>query len=83
MNQIQAYKDRPPILATIELVDGNIIAEDLPITPDFTVGKVLEICTGWLDLKDSRASMFGIFVYDLGEIVDIGTEENDEPQLVR
>jgi hypothetical protein len=67
VEEIQAYKERPPILATIELVDGNIIAEDLPITPDFTVGKVLEICTGWLDLKDPRANMFGVFVYDLGE----------------
>ena len=45
VEEIQAYKERPPILATIELVDGNIIAEDLPITPDFNVGKVLEICT--------------------------------------
>ena len=67
VEEIQAYKERPPILATIELVDGNIIAEDLPITPDFNVGKVLEICTGWLDLKDPRANMFGVFVYDLGE----------------
>lgn len=67
VEEIQAYKERPPILATIELVDGNIIAEDLPITPDFNVGKVLEICTGWLVLKDPRASMMGIFVYDLGE----------------
>merc|ERR1711871_1425159 len=70
VEEIQAYKERPPILATIELVDGNVIAEDLPITPDFSVGKVLEICTGWLDLRDARSNMFGIFVYDLGEADD-------------
>ena len=77
VEEIQAYKERPPILATIELVDGNIIAEDLPITPDFTVGKVLEICTGWLDLKDHRANMFGIFVYDLGETDE--SRSQDDP----
>merc|ERR1711871_749113 len=75
VEEIQAYKERPPILATIELVDGNIIAEDLPITPDFSVGKVLEICIGWLELKDYRANSFGIFVYDTG---DASNNEEDE-----
>lgn len=54
VEEILAYKDRPPILATIYLVDGNVITEDLPITPDLNVGKVLEMCTGWLDLRDPR-----------------------------
>lgn len=31
---------RPPILATIELVDGTIISDELPVTPDLNVGKV-------------------------------------------
>ncbi len=66
VDEIKAYKERPPILATIELVDGNVITEALPVTPDLNVGKVLEICSGWLDLSDSRASSLGIFVYDLG-----------------
>jgi len=67
VEEILAYKERPPILATIELVDGQIITEDLPVTPDLNVGKVLEICSGWLDLRDSRAYTMGLFVYDMGE----------------
>ena len=67
VEEILAYKERPPILATIHLVDGNIVTEDLPLTPDLNVGKVLEMCIGWLDLKDPRANTLGIFVYDLGE----------------
>ncbi len=75
VDEIQAYKERPPILATIELVDGQVITEDLPVTPDLNVGKVLEICSGWLDLKDPRTTTMGIFVYDLGEV----TENRDGP----
>jgi hypothetical protein len=70
VEEILAYKDRPPILATIYLVDGNVITEDLPITPDLNVGKVLEMCTGWLDLRDPRVNTLGMFVYDMGEIED-------------
>ena len=79
VEEIQAYKERPPILATIELVDGQVITEDLPVTPDLNVGKVLEICSGWLDLKDARASTMGIFVYDLGEIVADASKDSPDP----
>merc|ERR1711871_1603927 len=75
VEEIQAYKERPPILATIELVDGNVITEDLPITPDLSVERVLDICTGWLELTDHRTNSFGIFVYDMG---DARNKENDE-----
>jgi len=70
VEEILAYKERPPILATIYLVDGNIITENLPLTPDLNVAKVLEMCSGWLDLKDSRINTLGMFVYDLGEQSD-------------
>lgn len=70
VEEILAYKERPPILATIHLVDGNVITEDLPLTPDLNVGKVLEMCSGWLDLKDPRVNTLGLFVYDLGEVED-------------
>lgn len=76
VEEILAYKERPPILATIYLVDGNIITENLPLTPDLNVGKVLEMCSGWLDLKDSRTSTLGMFVYDLGEIEDVRVGED-------
>jgi len=64
--EIAAYKDRPPLLATIELVDGNILTEELPITPDLTVGRVCNICTTFLELTDPRMDCMGIFVVDLG-----------------
>eukprot|EP00968_Pinguiococcus_pyrenoidosus_P014517 scaffold1311_cov256-Pinguiococcus_pyrenoidosus.AAC.38 len=70
VEEIQAYKERPPILATVELVDGMVLTEDLPVTPDLNVQKVLEICTHFLDLSDPRADTMGIFVYDI---------ENDDP----
>lgn len=68
VEEILSFKERPPILATIYLVDGSVIAQDLPVTPDLNVGKILEMCAGWLDLHDPRANTFGIFVYDMGEI---------------
>jgi hypothetical protein len=65
VEEIQAYKDRPPILATIELVDGTPLTEDLPITPDLNVGKVLDICTHFMELTDPRMQYFGVFVEDV------------------
>ena len=43
-----------------------MVAEDLPITPDLNVGAIVEMCCGWLGLKDPRVDSFGLFVYDLG-----------------
>lgn len=77
IEEIQAYKDRPPILATIELVDGQVIAQNLPVTPDLNVGKVLEITFGWMNLTDPRMSSLGIFVYDLGELVEVHPERRE------
>ena len=75
VEEIQAYKERPPILATVELVDGMVLTEDLPVTPDLNVQKVLEICTHFLDLSDPRADTMGIFVYDVE--ADPGQELDD------
>jgi hypothetical protein len=67
VEEIQAYKERPPILATIELVDGTPLTEDLPITPDLNVAKVLDICTHFLELQDARMQYFGVFVEDVDD----------------
>ena len=84
VDEIQAYKERPPILATIELVDGTPLTEDLPITPDLSVAKVLEICTHFLDLTDSRANMFGIFVVETShDGDDIPTQSGSAAGLPR
>ncbi|CAN0435393.1 unnamed protein product, partial [Discosporangium mesarthrocarpum] len=65
---LQAYKERPPILATIELVNGALLTEDLPVAPDLNVKKVLEICAHFGGLQAARTEMMGLFVYDLGPI---------------
>lgn len=67
VEEIAAYKERPPILATIELVDGTPLTEDLPITPDLNVGKVLDICNHFMELQDPRMQYFGIFVEDIDD----------------
>lgn len=73
VEEIAAYKERPPILATIELVDGTPLTEDLPITPDLNVGKVLDICNHFMELQDPRMQYFGIFVEDI--------EDEDSPAI--
>lgn len=47
------------MLATVELVDGMMLTEELPVTPDLNVGKVVEICTHFLELADARADTMG------------------------
>jgi len=85
VEEIQAYKERPPILATVELVDGQILSEDLPVTPDLAVGKVTEICAHFLDLEDDRIGTLGLFVYDVpGEPShNDGIERKPENPLIR
>lgn len=42
-----------------------LLTEELPVTPDLSVGKVVEICTHFLELTDPRSDCMGIFVYDV------------------
>lgn len=67
-DEITAYGLRPPSLVTIELLDGQIIVEDLPVTPDLNVGAILEMIYEWKTLTDPRMSSLGLFVHDCGEI---------------
>lgn len=79
VEEIQAYKERPPILATVELVDGNTLTEELPVTPDLNVGKVVEICTHFMELVDERCESMGIFVYDLPRDESIPDPDGEKP----
>jgi len=67
-DEILAFQLRPPILATINLVDGGNLVTDLPVTPDTNVQKILEMCVQWTELSDDRVDTLGLFVYDLGPI---------------
>jgi hypothetical protein len=78
VDEIAAYKERPPILATIELVDGTIVSEELPVTPDLNVGKVLAVCTHALELTDPRADAFGLYVYELPGDPDFVVRKPDD-----
>jgi len=65
IDEIAAYKERPPILATIELVDGTPLTQALPVTPDLDAERVVDLCIHFLGLKDPRAKqLFAIFVVD-------------------
>ncbi|KAH9258940.1 hypothetical protein BASA81_002560 [Batrachochytrium salamandrivorans] len=75
IEEIAAYKERPPILATIQLVDGTPLTQGLPVTPDLDAEKVVDLCIHFLGLKDPRAKqLFAIFVVD-------DTERRREYQL--
>jgi len=83
VEEIQSYKERPPILATIELVDGTPLTEELPVTPDLNVAKVLEICTHFLDLQDLRAGPFGVFVVDVKVLALRSSVISEEPETLQ
>jgi myosin heavy subunit len=67
VEEILAFKERPPILATISLVDGGVVVTDMPVTPDTNASKIIECICQMLNLEDPRTDMLGIFVYDLGD----------------
>ncbi|CCI41405.1 unnamed protein product [Albugo candida] len=61
MDEIQAYDSRPPFLASsIELLDGTVLAEGFPVTPEMTVEHLIEICAHFLGLDDRLAQFLGI-----------------------
>lgn len=64
IEEIGTYQERPPVLATVLLVDGTVLTEDLPVSPDVNCAKVCEYCAQLLELTDERQSTFGIHVYD-------------------
>ena len=75
VEEIAAYSARPPIVASIYMLDGSFVAEDLPMTPDLNVGTLLEMCKGWLNIKDPRFDTIGIFVEDLGDMDGVVIDE--------
>jgi hypothetical protein len=42
VEEIQAHKERPPILATIELVNGALLNEDMPAARELNVKQVCD-----------------------------------------
>jgi hypothetical protein len=80
VDEITAYSLRPPVLVDIELVDGTVVTENLPVSPDTNVGTLLDMCAKWLDLKDPRTSTFGLFVYDMGSEEEEEEEADEEEE---
>ena len=67
VEEILAFKERPPILATVSLVDGGVVVTDMPVTPDTNVLKIVDCICQMLNLEEPRQDTLGIFVYDLGD----------------
>lgn len=62
LDKIACYRKRPPFLATIELVDGLQLLQDLPVSPNVTVKEILKICAQCWGLQAASAEMMGLFV---------------------
>ncbi|KAJ8601424.1 hypothetical protein CTAYLR_005941 [Chrysophaeum taylorii] len=75
VDEIQAYAERPPVLADILLVDGTILVEDLAVIPSTDCDNICEHCAEILSLRDDRRFHFGIFVYD-----ESGNDDDDDGQ---
>ena len=64
LQEIMAYEERVPMLATIELVNGTLLTEDLVVHPGFKAEKVtivfrqscVSLRKGWLVAAEGRRS---------------------------
>ncbi|CAK9003425.1 High molecular weight form of myosin-1 (High molecular weight form of myosin I) (HMWMI) [Durusdinium trenchii] len=67
LEEIQAYRKRPPILATINLVTGDVL--QYPVGPELRVAQVLEIIRRSQNIveEDIETPVWGIFVKDAKE----------------
>eukprot|EP00924_Labyrinthula_sp_SR-Ha-C_P015036 augustus_masked-scaffold_9-processed-gene-6.5-mRNA-1 protein AED:0.07 eAED:0.07 QI:0/-1/0/1/-1/1/1/0/1819 len=78
IEEIGNYKKRPPILATIETLDGKHV--DYAVTPDMRVSRVLELVRKKENIDDdSQHPTWGIYV--LAE--DENDNENPKERLIR
>jgi hypothetical protein len=64
IQQLEAFQERPPILLSLETIDGHVFAEHVPMPPYLKAEELLKQCSEWLSLKDPRWTTLGIFVYD-------------------
>ncbi|CAI5736000.1 unnamed protein product [Hyaloperonospora brassicae] len=62
IDEIRGYEARPPFLATIQLLDGTPLADAFPVTPEFTVAQLIEICSHFLGLEDHVVNFLGLTV---------------------
>ncbi|GLE00775.1 hypothetical protein PINS_up009563 [Pythium insidiosum] len=60
IEEICGYEARPPFLAVVELMDGTLLADDFPITPDLAVDHLVEICAHFLGLDDRVSKFLGL-----------------------
>ena len=52
IDDIRGYETRPPILATIQLLNGTPVADAFPVTPEFTVAQLIDIRSHFFSLED-------------------------------
>ena len=64
LEEILAYTIRPPLIVSIELVDGTEIAADFPVAPHMDADDVSQMCNDFLAMTDKRRNLFGLFVQD-------------------
>lgn len=60
IEEIRGFEARPPFLAKIELLDGTVLNDAFPVTPELTVEHLIEICTQFLGLEDHVATFLGL-----------------------
>jgi len=66
LEEIQSYRKRPPVLASIKMIKGNIV--QYPVSPDLRIGQVLELIRRQNNIEDDpETSVYGIFVKDAKE----------------
>ncbi|KAH9260310.1 hypothetical protein BASA81_001480 [Batrachochytrium salamandrivorans] len=59
--EIDAFAKRPPFLASISLPDGSELVREMPVSPDATIGEVVETCCETYGLAWENSFMFGLF----------------------
>jgi hypothetical protein len=62
VEEIECYKKRPPILASVRVLDGSVM--DFPVTPDLRVSSVLNMVVDATGANEDEGPVWGIFIKD-------------------
>jgi myosin heavy subunit len=77
VEEIDCFCSRPPILVTLVEGDGNAIANELPLTPDFNEEKLKYLCMTFANISKENLPFFGLFVDTSGLNTTLGCQPGE------
>ncbi|OQS02446.1 hypothetical protein THRCLA_05180, partial [Thraustotheca clavata] len=62
LDELLSFEVRSPFVATIELLDGTVLTNNFPVSPELTITSVVQVCAHFLGLSEQVARVLGLAI---------------------